>query len=172
MKRRKWLLLVLIVSMTLLASCTQSSNLPEEPDGFSFSLTWGCYGISSYDSNTGRLVKTTDATDPENYVTTCQLSADELSRIYDLIRDLDVESYPDIYDPHQKGLVSSPSMTLILTVRTNTVEKTITAEDIAFSYKADNGKGQAFLNVCEAIQEILAGTEEWKALPDYEIYYD
>ncbi len=37
---------------------------------FSFSLTWGCYGVSSYDSKIGVLLNTTDATRPDDYITT------------------------------------------------------------------------------------------------------
>ena len=36
----------------------------------------------------------------------------------------------------------------------------------------ENKKGQKFLSVCKAIEEILTGSEEWKALPEYEFLYD
>ena len=45
-------------------------------ESFSFSLVWNCYGVSSYDSETGRLIKTTDATNPEDYITHCELTED------------------------------------------------------------------------------------------------
>ena len=31
---------------------------------------------------------------------------------------------------------------------------------------------QAFLDACRRIQEIVTSSEEWKALPDYEFYYE
>lgn len=139
-------------------------------DSFSFSLTWGCYGISAYDSKTGKLVKTTDAANPEDYVTTYQLTAEQKQKIYDLILNLNVVSYPDTYNPN-KDMVSSPSMTLILSVNTDTVQKTITAADIAYTYASENRDGQNFLSVCKAIQDILTSTEEWKSLPEYEFIY-
>lgn len=141
-------------------------------DSFSFSLTWGCYGISSYDSKTGKLVKTTDATHPEDYVTTYRLTEEQLRRIYGWIEELQVSGYPDVYDPQEGGLFSNPSMTLILTVQTDTVQKTIRASDIAYTYKADNAKGRKFLDVCYAIKTLLTETEEWEALPEYEFFYD
>lgn len=141
-------------------------------DSFSFSLTWGCYGISSYDSETGKLVKTTDATNPEDYITTYQLTDTQKQQIYDLVKGLDVTVYPDTYNPQPEGFMSSPSMTLILSVRTDMVNKTITAEDIALTFEAQNAKGQKFLDVCKAIEDILIETEEWKALPEYEFFYD
>ena len=141
-------------------------------DNFTFSFTWGCCGISSYDSETGRLVKTTDATHPGDYVTTCWLTAEQKQEIRDLIAALDVTAYPDIYNPHANGLASDPSMTLILSVNTGAVQKTITAANIAMSYRSDNREGQKFLDVCKAIENILTATEEWKVLPEYEFYYD
>ena len=63
-------------------------------------------------------------------------------------------------------------MTLILTVRTNNTVKTIKAENIALSYSSNNKKGQAFLDACKEIKDLLMSTDEWKALPDYEFLYD
>lgn len=147
--------------------------LPEiMPEDFSFSLTWGCYGISSYDSQTGRLVKTTDATHPEDYVTAYELSEEEKKEIYECIRALEPESYPDTYDPQEGERMSEPSLTLVISVYANGAEKTITAEDIAYAYEAKNQKGQAFLTACKSIISILTETKEWKALPEYEFLYE
>ena len=141
------------------------------PDNLSFSLTWNTYGISSYDSATGKLVKTTDATNPEDYVTMLQLDGTQLFEIWELLWELDIETYPDEYNPHG-GLASSPPMTLILTLREGDKVKTVRAEDIALSYESDDPKGQKFLDTCKAIRDILTATEEWKALPEYEFFYD
>lgn len=137
----------------------------------SFSLTWNTYGISSYDSATERLVKTTDATNPEDYVTTLQLTEAQKFEIWKLLWDLDIETYPDEYNPHG-DLASSPSMTLILTLRNGDNIKTVRAKDIALSYESNNPKGQKFLDVCKRIQDILTATEEWKSLPEYEFFYN
>lgn len=139
---------------------------------FSFSLTWNVYGISSYDSSTGRLVKTTDATVPDDYITTLRLDDAKMLEIRKIIDDLDVESYPDEYDPFGDGSMSKPPMTLILSVKTEKFEKTISAERIAISYTSGDPKGQKFLDACCKIRDILIATDEWKALPEYEYFYD
>ena len=163
---------------TTVTEATREGHARTEPnalgslESFSFSLTWDVYGISSYDSVTGRLVKTTDATNPDDYITTCYLSEFQTREIYNLIAGLDILSYPDSYDPHDDGLTSQPSMTLILSVKTDTLEKTITAANIAYGYEANNSKGQTFLSVFKKIRDILIQTEEWQSLPDYEFYYD
>ncbi len=165
---KKLVLLILFVWVFVLSGCGEA----DVPEKFEFSLTWGVNGISSYDSETGRLVKTTDATDPSAYVTEYILTEKERAEIYGLIRKLRVESYPDDYDPHNGGLASEPSMILILSVHTEAGDKTVTADDVALTYKSKNLKGQRFLTVCEKIVEILKSTDEWKALPEYEFFYD
>ncbi len=140
-------------------------------ENFSFSLTWDVYGISSYDSKTGTLIKTKDATNPKDYTTHLELSIEEWASIWKLIKELDIESYPDEYNPHGNG-VSTPYMTLILSVKTGDTHKTVTVPETVLSYETNDEKGQKFLDTCKGIRDILIGTEEWKSLPDYEFLYD
>lgn len=170
MKKRIIGILLGALFLCCLAGC-KKDTLPAEEEIYSFSLVWGTNGISSYDSKTGKLVKTSHATNPEEYITTYLLSEDEEQTIYDLIRELDVSSYPDNYNPNP-NLYSEPSMSIVLTVRAYTGNKTISAEDIACGYGCENEKGQKFLTTVQAIKDILTGTEAWKALPDYEFYYE
>lgn len=143
-----------------------------EPDyeDFSFALTWNTYGISSYDSQTGELIKTRGATNPEAYVTDYRLTDEDKAYFYEVLTSLDVYDYPDVYDP-QNG-ASKPSMTLILTLRINGRVKTIKAENISLIPVSQDEKGQRFLSACEAISNRLEATAEWKALPDYENLYE
>lgn len=171
MRKMMALILVLVCALSVAGCNAQEPDNPSVvPEDFAFSLTWGCYGISSYDSQTGKLVKTTDATNPDDYVTYYELTEQDKEYIYQLIAPLEVHTYPEVYDP-QNG-ISSPSMTLILTVHCNGTQKTIQAKNIALSFTSEDEKGQAFLSVCEAICNRLTTTKEWKALPDYEILYD
>ena len=76
MKKLIALVLALVCVLTVAGCNTQepASNPVIVPEDFAFALTWNCYGVSSYDSQTGRLVKTTDATTPDDYVTYYQLT--------------------------------------------------------------------------------------------------
>ena len=121
------------------------------PEDFSFALTWGVYGISSYDSVTGRLVKTTDATQPADYVTYYELTEEDREYIYNLIYALDVDSYPDTYDPGNG--MSKPSMTLILTVHMDGVEKTIKADNLVI--RADILEAENLRSVETILAELL-----------------
>ena len=147
-----------------------SSSNKSVPDDFSFALTWGVFGISSYDSHTGKLVKTTDATNPEDYITNYQFTDSQKRYIYNLINALDVYSYPDIYDLQTPP--SDPDGTLILTVRVGDKEKTIKAEHVSLFFDAENEKEQRFFDTCNAISDLLEATDEWKALPDFENFYE
>ena len=138
---------------------------------FSFSLVWNCYGVSSYDSATGVLVKTTDATNPEDYVATLTLSPSEIATVYKLLNNLNANEYPDIYSPHPDNFMSDPPMTLILTVNIGEMTKTISAKDIAYSFASNDPEGQRFLTTCKQIIDILTSTDEWKELPEYEHLY-
>ncbi len=146
--------------------------LPEKPDDFSFSFTWNTFGISSYDSKTGKLIKTSDTLNPKDYTTTLRLSDDELTHIYNLIRELDIISYPDIYDPFEDLMESNSHITLILSIKTAKFEKTVKAENIALPNTPDSPEGQRFINVCKEIQDILTSSDEWKSLPEYDTFYD
>jgi len=147
-------------------------DLPETvPEDFSFFLRWGCWGISSYDSKSGVLIKTSDATHPEDYVTEYVLSPEETENIYDMLRTLDINRYPAEYHP-DPTLATSPAMTLVLTVRAGGQSRTVTCKNIALIYEASNKKGQAFLSACRDITDLLTATDAWQALPDYEFLYD
>lgn len=185
MKKVLALILALIFAVSLCA-CNNGKNeqnksddneLPSNesaskafPDDFSFALTWNVYGISSYDSETGKLVKTSDTANPEDYTTYCRLSDKDMEYVYNLIASLDVYSYPDVYDP-QDGFFE-PCDRLILTVRVNGEIKTIKAEHISDFKPANDEKGQLFIDTCEAIYDLLELTEEWMALPDYPTLYE
>lgn len=177
MKRLIYFLLACAVLLSIFCGCSEKEQQKEEsekiqiPEDFSFALTWGVYGISSYDSKTGKLVKAKDATNPENYVTYLELPEETLEDIYEMIRKLKPDSYPDEYDP-DPNRSSDPSADLILTVRVGDDVKTITAGEVSLSYETWSIKGKKYINTCRAISKILTSTEEWQALPDYEFYYD
>lgn len=141
------------------------------PEGFSFALTWGIDGISSYDSRTGTLVKNVHLSKTEDYVTHYTLSEEARQQIYQLLMDLHMDEYPDTYNPGN-GL-SEPSMTLVLSAHFIGRDKTIRAEDIAsfsFGYASCDERGVRFLETCQAIINFLESTNEWQAMPPYAPY--
>ena len=177
----KKLTTIFIVILTLISTtcgCTASKKT-ELPEDYSFSLIWGVNGISYYDSATGKLVKTNDATKPEDYITTHTLSEEEQKEIRELLSGLDLDSYPNEYDPYNnpnsnKRVMTSPSQDIVLTVNLGEEIVEIKCIDIALSHGnyGYNGAARDFLAVVERIEEILVTTDEWQALPEYEFLYE
>ncbi|MBO5300092.1 MAG: hypothetical protein J6B51_08490, partial [Clostridia bacterium] len=102
----KKIISVLIFVLTFTLTACSSVTTEKRPDDFSFSLVWGVYGISYYNSESCSLVKTTDATNPEYYVSTMRLSSEDLDEIYAKISELDMDSYPEKYDPFDSMMSS------------------------------------------------------------------
>lgn len=167
---KKALVSVFFLLLILLAGCQSIKGADWQANEFSFSLVWNVYGISSYDSATGKLVKTTDATDPSRYETTLILSDEQLEEIRTLLQELDPDSYPESYNP-AKG-ISIPFETLVLTVRVGGKEKTVRCETLSLLPTPVDKKAEKFLNACRRIEEIITSTEEWRSLPEYEFFYD
>ena len=131
---------------------------------FEFSLTWGIFGHSSYDSKTGCLVKTDDVSNVEDFTTTYFLTPQEKLKIYKTVRDIEITSYPDEYNPTE-GIGSDPYETLILSAKINDISKTVTANQVALD-DATSEKGKRFMDACDTISDILENMDEWKALPE------
>ena len=179
MKRAFAALMAVLTVAALAAACaapkeTASAEMPED---FQFSLVWNTYGESSFDSETGKLVKTTNATHPEDYVTELILDDDARQAAWEAISVLDLADYPAEYNPNP-GVMSTPSMTLVLTVMQNGTEQEIRCEDIALNFDAESNytskdkKGKAFLTACQALIRLITATPEWQALPDWEFLYE
>lgn len=149
------------------------------PADFSFRYVWGCYGISSYDSFTGELVKTNNATHPEDYITKHELTEAERNEVWALLSGLGLEDYPANYDPYNdpdsdQRVASEPNRDLVLSFRAGGTETTVSCRGICLGGAVGgyDAKARAFLAACDRLEQLLTGTPEWQALPDYEFYYE
>ncbi len=154
---------------------TETNILPED---FAFSIVWGCYGISSYNSNTGKLVKTKDATDVSKYTCSVQLTEDQMTEVYRiLLSDIDLFKYPDSYDPFNAPdaeirVASEPNQTIILSVTANGRTKTVTCKGIAFGSTGYCEEARSFMTAENKIVELITSLPEWAAFPEYEFFYE
>ena len=179
MKRFLALTMILLTVLFVFGCGNEEYNdskvLPSEmPDDFSFTIVWGTFGYSSYDSKTGKLVKTTNATNPDEYITTYNLSNYELKCIYNLLCELHLEAYPNEFDD-KDFIMSDPYCKYSLSVEGGGFSKTVSANQVGLSSIEEAGKtkkAKKYLDTVDEIVEILTGTDEWKALPDYEFLYD
>ena len=159
---------------------TTDNSAEELPDGFSFSFVWNTYGISSYDSRTGTLIKTNDATDVSKYTATVFLTNEQLQTVYDLLfKEIDITGYPDEYDPFNDPdaeikMISTPSQTVIISVTADGRTKTVACRSISFGgidacYCAE---ARDFMTAVNKLKQMLTSLPEWQALPEYEFFYD
>ena len=184
----------LVICVMVLLSCAacrtvmqHGDNTPypetsdiEIPEDFSFSIVWGTYGISSYDSQSGKLVKTKDATDVSKYTAYAKMSEDELQTVYRyLFCDIDITKYPDSYDPFnapdaKTKMMSVPNQTIIISAIANGRTKTVTCSAVAFGSLQDcySDEARAFLTAEEEIVNLITSFPEWEAFPEYEFFYE
>lgn len=145
-------------------------SVVDVPEDFSFSLNWGVEGISSYDSATGKLVKDNEAYYVAEFTTDYTFKALDMEYIYILLMDLNIDKYPDEYAPNVNPI--SPSEKIILTVRMGNKVKTVTVEAAAFFNDYSDRDATAFFYTCNTIAGMLEATDEWKALPDYDRFFE
>ncbi len=138
-------------------------------DDFDFSLRFNTFGTSYYDSKTGTLIKTNDVINrsAEEYKTIFLLSDEQKAEIKKAVEELNIESYPDKYNPYGP-LSSAPSETMIFTVG----DKTISCEGVSLGGEAEDEKAQKFLDVINMIKKYIYSSAQWRSLPDYEVLYD
>ena len=150
------------------------------PEDFSFSIVWGTYGISSYDSQSGKLVKTKDATDVSKYTTYVKMSKGELQTVYrSLFSDIDIMKYPESYDPFNAPdaeikMMSEPNQTIIIIATANGRSKTVNCSSVAYGSLQDCycDEARAFLTAEQEIVNLITSFPEWKAFPEYEFLYE
>lgn len=164
---KKSAIFFLVITLALgVCSCGEK----KASEDFEFSIVWNVYGESSYDSASGMLIKTTNATHPEEYMAEYHLTDEEKAKIGSVFAELDIASYPEEYDPGNG--MSKPSMTLILTYTSNGMTKTVSCKNISLDFESKNKKGQKFLDACKKITDILMKTDTWKSFPEYEFFYE
>lgn len=159
---KKIILFTIIASLIFsISGCTSAESLPERmPEDFSFYVEWD-YPGSSYDSATGILRKKSG----EKYVTAYMMSDEELKTVYELIRDMNPESYGDWIGNGLEYQEANPCMDICLTVREGNTLITIEAKDAAGLSSGKSMRAKRYFETVSKIVDILMSTEEWKALP-------
>ena len=156
------------------------------PDDFSIVFN---FGRSTYDSETGILVKEKwpsgfYGNTVEDYTTEYYLTDNEKQKIFNIITEMDFVSYPDSYDPLE-GEASCPDYSFDLKVKYYGAEKTIYCHNIAYISDIDfyqehlpdfwwglSEKSRQLINLHNTLEDILISSEEWKALPEDDVFID
>ena len=170
-------LVQLLSILVLLCGCNKSANTSREKinkDNYNFEITWGL-PRSYYNSNNGQLVKSRDYIEhkPEDYITNYKLKDSERTAIYNSLISVDILSYPEQYNPYleDKGSTefADPSAGMIFSIDGYTISCPYFTTNK--SHNPKNERGLSFVTSMQLIIYILVTTEEWKNLPDYEVWY-
>ena len=169
----KKILLIPITILMAISSCSSSAvpsfSVPEED--FYFVLTWGVKLDSSYDSRTGTLIKTKYVRErqPEEYIATYQYP--NINEIYEMAKSINVYSYEDDYYPYEGcSIRSNPSVDYVFEIN----DKTITSKDCPLLQEVPDDvtkKGKQYLSLILTIKDTLTNSDEWKAMPEFEVLY-
>ena len=152
------------------------------PADFSLSLDWGYNGRSRYDSESGELIKDFWPSEfaqhtRSDFTTRFLLSDMGKAVLYYMLQGMNLDSYPDAYDPYTD--VSIPSENIILTVKYADHEKTIRCKNICSTsydytiFRADpvvDERAERFVTFVKTIVRMIYSSKEWKALPDFDFY--
>ena len=89
-----------------------------------------------------------------------------------MAKSINVYSYADDYYPYEgSSILTNPSVDYVFEIN----DKTITSEDCPMISEIPDGvsnRGKKYLKLIFTIKNTLINSDEWKAMPDFEILYD
>ena len=154
------------------------SDVMPKSQGFGFAIGWGIYSDSTYDSRTGKLVKSGIQPDIADYTTTLVLSGEQLAAVKEILDRLDLASYPAEFTPYddvdRTGMeMSIPYETIKIVMYDG--EKTLYAccDEICLGgSNVYSEKTKAFLNAAREITRMITAAPEWQSLPELVNFYE
>lgn len=172
---------ILLLSVFVLTGCSAGRD-------FRFVLRWGAGQGSVYNSESGLLIKTRQAADPDRFRTVLRLTGKERNELSALASAIDlarIPEIPEIYDPYsppgtESGPREKPTVIVELTLWTEQGEKHIRCRNGSLllpdageaggsSPPPFDENGAAFEAFVRRALEIILGSEEWLSLPPYEV---
>ena len=154
------------------------SDVMLKGQGFGFAIGWGIYSDSTYDSRTGKLVKSGIQPDIADYTTTLVLSGEQLAAVKEILDRLDLASYPAVFTPYDD--VAGTEMEMSIPYETIKIvmydgEKTLYAccDNICLGgSNVYSEKTKAFLNAAREITRMITAAPEWQSLPELVNLYE
>ncbi len=163
--------LIAFVSLFSCTAETPNQSITHEPIT-AFSLTWGVGFDSSYDSETHLLVKAkrTIERDPSEYITDYVFP--NLESMLAKIEAINPYSYPSSFNAYEGStLATMPSTNYRLSIGSKEIE----SRNCPFFKGYPDGikeAGKKYLEVVFEIIQTIENSDEWKALPPYEVLYE
>lgn len=167
---KKIISFILLTSLILLCGCSRLRLPRKMPTDFYFTVSWGFDG--HYDSRTKILSKGYNYDLEQECATELVLSEEDLEEIYKIIRRVRIDKEFKEYNP--KFFHSSPSPALGLNVFYENQVYSVIVEgaglnDSMFFYKEGRRIARAIRKI---VQNYIINTEEYKSLPENQLFYD
>ena len=166
---KKAFILVFMLSIFIFTSCNDKKNneLPEKkPSDFSFILDYGINAKNQLDTEEGTYTK--DMVAEPSVMTNLKLSDEEMNEIYSIMRDIDILSYSEDFNPISNA-VQTPFETYTIKIIADGKEKYIYWKDEKASKIEEAVK---LRDLFKRIHEIISTKEEYKKLPTPQGGYD
>lgn len=170
-KSLKILIIMFTITVFILTSCNlfskPNTQMPETmPDDFGFILDYGVTARNSLDTINGTYTK--DLVMAAPVTTDLRLTEDEMAEIYQMMRDIAILDYPDVYNP-ERDVEVSPYVTYNIEITIAGQSKSIHWDDMGLVTIA---KATALRNLFERVHEIVVAKDEYKQLPPIQGGYD
>lgn len=168
---KKTFIVVFALFVFILTACSanksQNSQLPEKkPSDFNFVLNYGVNAKNQLDTPKGTYTK--DMVTAPSVTTTLKLSDEEMNEIYTVMRNINILSYPDNFNP-KSNMFQNPFQTYSIKIIANGKEKNIYWKDESVSNSKEAVK---LRDLIKRIHEIISTKEEYKKLPEPQGGYD
>lgn len=146
--------------------------------GFGFAIGWNIYSDSTYDSRTGKLVKSHFQPDIADYTTTLVLSGEQLAAVKEILDRLDLASYPAKFTPYYDVActemeMSIPYETIKIVMYDGEKSLSVCCDEICLGGSdVYSEKTKAFLNAAREITSMITAAPEWQSLPELVNFYE
>ena len=167
MKINKLISFIVSVCLLLIVSSCSSVSTKEKPmpEDFAFSITWGAFGSSYYNSETGELIKKQD----EQIQTTYFMDEEELEKVFNIFMYYKVHKLPEII---MSGFYhADPPGKYEITLKYNEIEKVVSLPYGASLAETFGLNAKRFENALREVLAVIYESEEWKNLPPAKYLY-
>lgn len=160
--------LLLIVFSTV--GCTQAisdnQSLNSTPEDFNFIFSFGIMAKNQLDTIKGTYTK--DMVLEESITTDLKLTDEEMDAIYLVMKDIDIQNYPEIFTPKSNSY-TTPCQTYSIKIYYSGKEKSIYWKDENLSKTKEATQLRELFN---KIEQFIYDKEEYKKLPQPTSGYD
>ena len=157
-------------SSTTTTSIAAAAKLPAaQPADFGFVASYGAYGKDRLDTFAGTFTKDIISQTKPNPTATLRLAADQMAALYQDLRAMEFQDFPDFLDPGNTAVTASTPTSYRLDIRADGVTKTV---QFVHGDLPETEQAKAYVAWFEKLRGMIEGTPEYKQMPPLEGGYE